>query len=179
MEKPLYQHCGNEMFRSVLTLALVATQLLTWSGGSFYLCVGRDGSVQLDRSPSSCRRCAQKRDCDDDRDHDHSCSSCSCCKNCRQEPEEDRDSRCGFRVLHSHPCGCTHVLITQSSLPTTQNRSSFAAASELVQPLDTFAVLACSMAWDVSWVRFRTSADLDSHDSSFRSAMLRSTVIRC
>jgi hypothetical protein len=50
------------MVRWLLVLALVATQLQSWSGGALYLCLKTDGSFCcIDEGPDSCTCC----------DHDH------------------------------------------------------------------------------------------------------------
>lgn len=162
----------NAMYRSLLNLALVTTQLLSWSGGTFYLCLARDGSVQFDRSPQSCRRCEENHL------HEHSSSCCSCCNHdCRHETEE-APSPSGCWQLTPDPCGCTHILILQEHLPTIRKSSSFDHLAKVASPLSlcvTDTVFPVRDDPAAATLRMRAFAS----PPAYSLVMLSSTVIRC
>lgn len=101
------------MARVLCVLMLVGAQLLTGSGGSFYVCISNDLScICLDSGPATCICCQCKEKVGE-------CGRCRCqvsCKSCakpRQNEKTPNSSALGF--LSDQPCSCTHVLIATSA----------------------------------------------------------------
>jgi hypothetical protein len=103
------------MPRSLLVSTLLVVQLLSWSGPSLYLCLGRDGSINVDFGPASCHRCrrhcgAEADECDPNHDH-HQCLQGS---NGGERPT---------LVVADRDCDCSHIQIVQQQGPTVVQKS--------------------------------------------------------
>lgn len=118
------------MIRSLLVLLLVATQLLAGSGGSVYLCIGRDGTACLDAGPESCTGCH-----DHDETADSVCAGASCMPSCGHHHHEQSSPPAEDQRAAADPCGCTHIpLMVAASQPTTRSRGSIATETERFCP---------------------------------------------
>lgn len=91
---------GIVMVKSLLILMLVATQLVSGSGGSVYLCVKSDGTYCcLDSGPASCN-CCQDELPETLADSDCGDAACQC---------HDRDGVQQSVAIEDDGCGCTHI----------------------------------------------------------------------
>lgn len=122
---------GVYMFKSLLMLMLMTTQLLAGSGGSLYLCVSNDGYYCcIDTGPASCTCCHEQEEIP----HDICCSDPACeeesAASC-YERHEDEAPEPQLGLLAADPCGCTHIPVTLSAdQPTTVARFSITTESE-------------------------------------------------
>ena len=105
------------MTKSLLSLTLILTQLLSWSASPLYLCLDDDGSVCVDFGPDGCQCCqqpaadghacvAEHGTC---KDHDHNNSE-------RQRVDSEN-------ALAAGPCDCTHIQILQTQTVTVVSSS--------------------------------------------------------
>ncbi|HEX4146760.1 MAG TPA: hypothetical protein VHY91_24905 [Pirellulales bacterium] len=95
------------MPKSLLALAILLTQLLSWSGSPIYLCLDGDGECSIDGGPEHCDCC-----------HEHS-----------SHGEHFRDGHLGCRggeqelglasdgAHEAAPCDCTHIQISEQQIP--------------------------------------------------------------
>ena len=95
------------MPQSLLALALVITQLLSWSLSPVYLCVERDGSFCIHSGPENCGCC-----CDDHASHEHFDAANHDCRLAVQGLLFEAECR-----ADRAPCGCTHVQISGQQSP--------------------------------------------------------------
>lgn len=104
-------------------LALIATQLLTGSGGSIYLCIGADGSLDIHSGLKACTSCkvAEKADhhCCGEHARTHHDSSCV-----------DHGTQCPTHVaakaaVTADRCDCVHIpVVVASDQPSRVARTS-------------------------------------------------------
>lgn len=120
------------MTRAILTLLLMATQLLSVSGDALYLCVRDDGSTCcVDGGPESCNcchdadvaadtnACAESACASHGSDDDHGLAV-SCCDDHDDVPVSQFPA---VAVVLDGECGCTHIpLAVASEQPTVSNR---------------------------------------------------------
>lgn len=99
------------MPKSLLIIALVAMQLLSWSGNSLYLCLCGN-SACVDFGPTSCHCCAAP--CDASRDF--------CRHNTCTSPHEFDDEVAS--VAQRDDCHCTHLQISTAIVATVVDSSS-------------------------------------------------------
>ena len=112
------------MAKSLLSLALVATQFLSWSASPLYLCLGRDGSLCIDLGPGACI-CCEYRPSESGSHH----GQWSCAGHGHSAPHEGLWAVPG--VLVAEPCSCDHVQISISQPQSgCRSVSSTAAGSE-------------------------------------------------
>lgn len=165
------------MPRSLLILMLMTTQLLSWSGGSFYLCIASDGSYRIDAGPDSCASCRM------------TCGTgCNACT--EDSPGQHGDFPCGkhgnaglIQPLIETPadeesCDCTHIPITVSSDQPTRNAQTsvsvdFERLSSLVAQARSIG-LACPQAPPSSFHRRDTSII-----PAFTLTVVATVIIRC
>lgn len=113
------------MFRSLIIVTLLATQLLAGSAGAAFLCVCNDGSsVCICPGPDACTCCREScerspESCADKPSNE--AVSERCCENCADDPVKSDV----FFAVDSAPCGCTYIpLVAESVQPTTLTRSA-------------------------------------------------------
>ena len=127
------------MAKSLLTLVLMATQLLAGSPSALYLCLGDDGSVGIDFGPDNCGRCdhspgddcaATTAVCPDAYCQDHSHADHHGCSPSPLAVGDDAWCDAG--------CDCIHIQISQPQCPTLSPAVDPSAAQRLallVMPL--------------------------------------------
>ena len=113
------------MFRSLIIVTLMSTQLLAGSAGTAFLCVCNDGSsVCVCPGPDACTCCREScerspENCLDSTSRE--AESDHCCGNCADDPVQSDV----FFAVDSVPCGCTYIpLMVESVQPTTMTRSA-------------------------------------------------------
>lgn len=107
------------MAKSLVILALLATQLLSWSGGSVYLCICGKGTVCVDGGPSACTCCAtsegaglEDANCTKP-ENAECCESCCAATNRHREQSRKRDTdQCA-----NSSRGCAHIQILHEQAP--------------------------------------------------------------
>lgn len=121
------------MARAILTLTLMATQLLSVSGDAVYLCVRADGSTCcVDAGPESCTCChAPDASADSDActeldcaahgsDHDHDDGLAVTCCDDHEVPVSQFPA---FAGVLDDACDCTHIpLAVANDQPTVSSR---------------------------------------------------------
>ena len=165
------------MFRSLIFVAMMATQLFARSAGAVFLCVCNDGSaVCICPGPSACtccgkycegsiERCVNKtsREAEPER----------CCENCAETPAKEDV----FPAIDA-PCGCTFFpLMVESDQPTTMIRC---AAMEVEWNSHLVALLPTCVEIDELDLRlhqWRMLPPLASPD--FFLTVISTVVIRC
>ena len=100
------------MPKPLLALALVMTQLLSWSVPPVYLCLESDGSICIDSGPEHCDCCRSDRCWHDHFSADGCCTDGDDC----QSVEHDWGLDAGCRGDRA-PCNCTHIQISQQQSP--------------------------------------------------------------
>lgn len=102
------------MAKSLLSLLLMLTQLLSWSMSSVYLCVDSHGAVCLDGGAESCDCC--QHECH--QDHDGLCSHDVCHEQHEHGvPAGSSDSPAGWTPADAD-CDCSHIQIVSQQQPT-------------------------------------------------------------
>jgi hypothetical protein len=102
------------MPRSFLVSTLLVVQLLSWSGPSLYLCLGSDGTVNVDFGPASCRCC--RHHCDAD-----ICDPCHEYHQCSGHPIGRLNQT--PRLIADRDCDCSHIQIVQQQGPAVVQKS--------------------------------------------------------
>jgi len=116
------------MTKSLLVLALMATQLLSWSARPVYLCVESDGSFRIDAGPENCDCCRAEG-----ARHDHFSDG----------PFSDNTDDCHDEANADHPpCDCMHIQISEQQSPVVLSRVAPPGASRVA---DSFAVPLCGL----------------------------------
>ena len=92
------------MVKLLLSVVLVATQVVSWNASPLYLCMSADGSICLDFGPESCDCCR----------HDAAQSECSS----GHDPCHDHGQSDDSAADESDPCGCGHIQISQPQAAT-------------------------------------------------------------
>jgi hypothetical protein len=128
------------MVNSLLSLILVATQVLSWNAAPLYLCLESDGSACFDFGPDTCG-CCHEHASTPETDTQAACHAHTGCNHAEQArtAESAADS-----PASSSPCGCTHVQISDPQTAAL-GRVTFTAAD-----LDVQHVLAIVASSDVS-----------------------------
>uniref|UniRef100_A0A7C2NYS7 Secreted protein n=1 Tax=Schlesneria paludicola TaxID=360056 RepID=A0A7C2NYS7_9PLAN len=163
------------MVKSLLILMLVATQLLSGSSGSVYLCVKSDGTCCcLDSGPVSCNCC-----------HDHG-----------ELPQALADSGCDNVACHCHDrdgvrqaeqsaalvddgCGCTHIpLIVAVEQPARIVRTALATDVERLAQLVAW-LPALHVGDDVPVLWPPTTGSQPTGVPDFALTVISTVVIRC
>lgn len=165
------------MISRLLTLALMASQLVMGGGVSVYLCISRDGSHWcLESNPAGCTGCQPEADVD----HLAECAHHSEQPGCHSHESSERDDSCPT-TADSESCDCTHLLITVARVNTPAVLSHQTTdAGRLCQfPFSELAVAAL----DRSLPQGCTPAPLGSQtpmiSTSAALATLSSVVLRC
>ncbi len=117
------------MVNSLLSLILVATQVLSWNAAPLYLCLESDGTACLDFGPDTCGCChedASMPNSAQDACHEH--AGCSHADHARPSGSAT-DSQAA-----ASPCGCTHVQISDPQMAAL-GRVTFSAAELDVQAM--------------------------------------------
>ncbi len=96
------------MVNSLLSLILVATQVLSWNAAPLYLCLESDGTACLDFGPDTCGCCHEVASTPDATDS-HACHAHAGCNHA--EHPQPAGSATDSQASPS-PCGCTHVQIS-------------------------------------------------------------------
>ncbi len=155
------------MWKLVTSLALMFAQALPWAGGPLFACVGRDGSVCIDRGPESCGCCqheaAATMACDD---HQSACTHTS---------HAAADAPCDA-ALSSAPCDCTHELIETAPVVA----ATRSAVADLA--VQTYSWSLASLPWGPTTSSMTMAALVQSELSALAAAplgLLASIVIRC
>jgi len=98
------------MLKALLSLVLVATQILSGSGAMLYLCLSENGFHCVDFGPNSCTCCHSPAE-QDDFAHDGCCSeSAVTCDSDRSK--HSKSENVAPQIVPSDSCGCTHIQIT-------------------------------------------------------------------
>jgi hypothetical protein len=111
------------MTKSLLALALVMTQLLSWSGSPVYLCLEGDGSFCLDAGPENCDCCHLAGSLDDhfsaaSDERQNDAGGAWFCGVTVRDQHHQHGSRFAADCGAEHaPCGCTHIQISQQQSP--------------------------------------------------------------
>lgn len=118
------------MVNSLLSLILVATQVLSWNTAPLYLCLEADGSACLDFGPDTCG-CCHEHASTPETDSQAACREHSECNHAEHAlpAGSTADSQAA-----STPCGCTHVQISDPQTAAL-GRATFTAADLDVQPM--------------------------------------------
>jgi hypothetical protein len=90
------------MVKMLLSVVLVATQVLSWNVSPLYLCLSADGSLCVDFGPIGCH-CRQ---------HDAAQSKCP------GENDLCHGQLADWAADASNPCGCDHIQISQPQAAT-------------------------------------------------------------
>jgi hypothetical protein len=154
------------MAKTLLSLMLMLTQLLSWSTPSVYLCVDSEGTIRLDGGPNSCDGCHH----DSHDDHDEALHECSHHK-CSAGHDYGLASRCSSEAcsadapqlwtLADADCDCLHFQIVSQQQPTTVRAAASidSAQQNLVAPLA-----------DILSMTQPTSSQVESAGGPFRAA---------
>ena len=117
------------MVNSLLSLILVATQVLSWNAAPLYLCLESDGSVCFDFGPDMCGCCHEDASTQESGSpaacHEHACGHAEHARPADQAADSQSSSS---------PCGCTHVQISDPQTASL-GRVTFTAADLDVQHL--------------------------------------------
>jgi len=172
---------GGLMIRSLLAVALAAAQLLSWSGGTLFVCLDGDGSYCcMDAGPDSCECCHE----DDDRGVEPADAVCLASSDtCRDDHGHEHElpcSRDAAGISNGDPCSCTHVLLSLGSPPAVSRWVSAAAdaqrlSSRLVS-VDGTTSFNDDAPIPVTTVRTRNGS---CSANSFPLAVLSTVVLRC
>jgi len=124
------------MAKSLLSLALIVTQLLSWSASPLYLCLGSDGSVCVDHGPDGCECCK----------HSHSDDECVGSRACKDHDHNNPGERGGHQedLAAGDPCDCTHIQILQTQSPTLIPSSNSPDVEHLIVILATIPCDLCA-----------------------------------
>jgi hypothetical protein len=160
------------MAKSLLSLALIVMQLLSWSASPLYLCLSSDGSVCVDLGPDACECCKHSAVESETCDATHE----SCADHNHGMPENQGTSLASFSV--GDPCGCTHVQISQPQSPTL-NRSS--ARADISHSVIFLITMHCNLVPAVASppIGQATALSPAHHVPSMRLTVLATIVIRC
>jgi hypothetical protein len=160
------------MIRSLLSLVLAATHLVTCGAAPLYLCISDDGSMCIDSGPAGCECCSETNA--EAHDHDACDSACIGREHAAVAPASHPAAE--YALVPAAPCGCEHLAISGSSAPAIV-RASSAEVGEFSAPAVTHAFLATVPPLPV----LAPSADIFEQPSStlFLSTVLRSVVLRC
>jgi hypothetical protein len=155
------------MTKTLLSLLVVATQLLSWNASPLYFCLGDDGSMCIDFGPDTCGCCLDKSEdacygahepCPADHKHDTHVA--------------DHAADHG----QSNPCGCDHVQISEPQIAVRHRAVDIDAHDVLAAAVLAVDASACHVA----------AADVQLTESAFRPAIprpalaeLSSVVLRC
>lgn len=123
------------MAKTLLSLVLAATQLLSWSAPAAYLCLAGDGAVGFDFGPTACHAC---------QDHEHSV----CCG------DHDEHSTCSTGI--QAPCDCVHVPVISTQGSVTCRAAN--TGDDARQVASSFAALAVVFSHEVTTSREPTAA---------------------
>jgi len=168
------------MIRSLLTIALAAGQLLSWSGGSLFVCIDGDGSYCcVDAGPESC----ECRHVDGPANGGRSDALGLGPEAYRHEGLHRHDVSCRAEcacLTAGDSCGCTHLLVSLDSLPADLRLvSSSADFQRLLSRLDSVGHakacendVALATALGPTWFRSPSA-------TSFPLAVLSTVVLRC
>jgi hypothetical protein len=117
------------MAKSLLSLALMATQLFSWSASPLYLCLCGNGSICIDFGPDNCD-CCKHSQVDDD---------CTVHHACKVHEHGDSSERAGHdqNSVAGNPCDCTHIQISQRQISTVVSSSSSPDAERLIAFVDS------------------------------------------
>jgi hypothetical protein len=88
------------MLKSLLSIVLLATQVLSWNAVPVYLCLGADGSICVDFGPASCGCCRLDLPATGGCESEHG-------------RHDDHARLKPLGLADVDPCGCTHVEISQ------------------------------------------------------------------
>lgn len=166
------------MFRSLIIVALMATQLFARSAGAVFLCVCNDGSaVCICPGASACTCCGKSCEGPTERCVNETSGEAeaeSCCENCDDAPPKEDV----FPAIDA-PCGCTFFPLTVASdQPTTMIRC---AKMEVVEWYSCFVALLPTWVerdeFDVHLQQWRTLPPLANRD--FFLTVISTVVIRC
>jgi hypothetical protein len=124
------------MRKPLLVMALVAMQLLSWSGNAIYLCLC-DGSACLDFGPDDCHCCPPAFDGAHEARHHNSCRPQPAHLAELEQPADDS-------------CDCTHVQISPLSGPAVVDDSSATKVPNAATAL---------LAWPIASLPERASAN--------------------
>lgn len=130
---------GNHMAKPLLILALVATQLVSWSSPALYLCVCGNGSVCVDAGPSICTCCEES---DEAAGRERACA-CACHGDVQVCESGEFDDP---RQVVSDVCRCRHIQISLEQAPTV----SVLSVSTVVERLASLMAL---LPYDLSPVQ--------------------------
>jgi hypothetical protein len=159
------------MAKTLLSLALLTTQLLSWGASPLYLCLCEDGGVCIDRGPRDCGCCSCPAD------DPHQCLADS--EDCHEHDSDLHRSPSSSAVTpdgHASDC-CTHIQISQSQSPVVTVASASADAIQQFVPL--FADVICILSAGGTEI---TSTALDGPPPDSLWGPLRAlatVVIRC
>src|SRR5262245_43856576 len=97
------------MGKTLLTLMLVATQVVPWTASPLFLCVGSDGSICLDGGPAACTCC-----CDHEHEDDACCAgSADNARHGHRLPAQSGDQ--GTASISDDDCDCAHILLSHDA----------------------------------------------------------------
>ncbi len=111
------------MVHSLLSLMLVATQVLSGNSAPLYLCLEADGSICVDFGPDTCGCCHGDLAADDCADHEL----------CDHHPAAPLTAHAEHRA--SEDCPCRHEQISEPQTATVQRSVSVPLDQHLLAPL--------------------------------------------
>jgi hypothetical protein len=160
------------MIRSLLSLVLAATHLVTCGAAPLYLCISDDGSMCIDGGPGGCECCGETNS----QAHDHDACDSACVEREHAAADPASPPAGEYAVVRATPCGCEHLAISGTSAPAIV-RASSAEAGKFMATAVTSTPLAMVPPRPV----LAPSADIFEQPSStlFLSTVLRSVVLRC
>jgi hypothetical protein len=154
------------MRKPLISLALVAAQMLTWATGSLYACVSADGSACVDRGPQFCECChgPQAEWAPHEAVHPKSCVDHGC-------------HAAEMEFVHAWsaaPCGCQHQSMGEAAKAVTRGVKIAVDLS-----LRSSALSTCVKAPTASSRRAVFETAISAYVGSERDVSLRTAVLRC
>lgn len=157
------------MAKSLLSLGLMMTQLLSWSVSPLYLCVAGDGSVCIDFGPENCHCCMHSQDVE-------CAGECACTDHDRSQHEQQAGHE--EKSVAAEPCDCTHIQISQTPNSTLIPSTNSPDAERLVVFLATITCDLCAHA-GVPPTDARNGILQTLHAPPSALAVLASVIMRC
>jgi len=162
------------MIRSLLILMLIATQLLTGSRVSAYLCVSNDGLCRIDSGSASCTSCRDA--CNATR---QSSELFAACRDEVQQCTSHREAASrGVQNQITKSCGCFHVPILVASEQPAHSLQGRAVVDVELQ-LSTIAPAVVSPTGCASVLQSRVTSSDTSAAVAYSLIVVSTVVMRC